>query len=296
MSEHVDDYNQNPARTIPWPGEWHMHRAGKLTAQAVVLALIGVAGVTFGIVDLAQTPTQDRGIVTIILAPLFLGMSALLASRVRIRSRRPDSLRLEWVKPAESPGVVIPYSRSVWVSFCVMTFAMLFFYGLIAIAGWVLVAADGASGGILILPLLASGATLYMLWFIIDGFREKLTRGAVALTPSGVYHRSWAFTSFFAWDKTLGVEAEDVRQLPAVRVGYREHRNRKQHMTRHSRVWKQPEWKQAPDLVIIGTYLSVDPVLLYHALQYYFEHPEQRTELGTEAGVERLCRADVVNR
>lgn len=288
------DSNQNPARMIPWPDEWKTHRAGKLTAQAVVLALVGVAGVIFGIMDLSQASAQGRGIVTIVLAPLFLGLSGLLASRVRIRSRRPDSLRLEWVESAGSLGVVVPYSRSVWISFCAMTFAMLFFYGLIAIAGWGLVVVEGGSG-VLVLSLLASLATSYMLWFIIDGFRGKLGRGAVALTPSGIYHRSWAFTGFFSWDKVLEVAAYDIRQLPAIRVDYQEHHDRNPHMTRNSWVWKQPEWKQAPDLVMLGTYLSVDPVLLYYGLRYYFERPASRAELGTENGVHRLLQADILN-
>lgn len=39
--------------------------------------------------------------------------------------------------------------------------------------------------------------------------------------------------------------------------------------------------------------LAVDPALVYHALGYYLTHPEARTELATDVGVQRIRTGDL---
>jgi hypothetical protein len=43
---------------------------------------------------------------------------------------------------------------------------------------------------------------------------------------------------------------------------------------RTSWVGKQEEYQLLPNVVVRGRSLAVDPALLYHALRYYFGHPE----------------------
>jgi hypothetical protein len=62
---------------------------------------------------------------------------------------------------------------------------------------------------------------------------------------------------------------------------------------RTSRFWKQPESGFGLNLTVRGMYLSVDPALLYHALQFYFNNPHARSELSGDAAVRRLKRADI---
>lgn len=43
-------------------------------------------------------------------------------------------------------------------------------------------------------------------------------------------------------------------------------------------------------------YLAVNPALAFYALRFYHRHPELRSELGTQAGLERLRSGDLESR
>jgi hypothetical protein len=119
---------------------------------------------------------------------------------------------------------------------------------------------------------------------------KKIVRGYVAVGAAGIYHRSWAFTSFAPWQHVIDVwpfEGDDrvIRvQVAANAEGW---------CRRTSRFWKQPESSFGPSLTVQAKHLSVDPALVYHALQFYFNNPHAMAELSGDAAVRRLTRADI---
>ncbi|SDQ90313.1 hypothetical protein [Actinopolyspora saharensis] len=280
-------------RRLPWPQEWPEPGEAKQKVTVTVFAVLGLGSLAGAVIALTATPPDARGVIMAICAPLFLGfVSIAVLTRLRVRDRGTASIHLDHVAPANSEAVVIPYSRGLALTYVAMTASMLALFGLLAVVALLVVLDDDSSGtGTSVLLVASSLATLYLLLLVVEALRGGLSRGALALAPSGVHHRSWAFTSFFAWDSIISVSAGTTGgQLITTAV----YDNSTPYFHRRSRLWKQPELALAPHMGVQGMNLSVDPALAYQALRYYHEHPEMRAELGRQAGVDRIRRADLI--
>ncbi|PRW65231.1 hypothetical protein [Actinopolyspora mortivallis] len=278
---------------LPWPEEWPYPGGWRQRATATVFALLGAGSALAAVTALSASPPDARGVIMAMCAPLFLGFAAVaVLTRLRVRNRGIASVRLEHVETVGSEAVVIPYSRGLTSTYVVMTVSMLALFGFFAAVS-LLVITDGEPGGTgVVLLLVASGAaTLYLLLLVVEALRGGLGRGVLALAPTGVYHRSWTFTSFFPWDSIISVTAgTSGGQLITTAV----YDNGTPCFHRRSRLWRQPELSLAPHMGVQGVNLSVDPALAYHALRYYHRYPDARAELGSQAGAERIRRAELL--
>ncbi|MGH3907487.1 MAG: hypothetical protein ACRDTE_25415 [Pseudonocardiaceae bacterium] len=215
----------------------------------------------------------------------------LVLTRVGLRKRTASAVSYDEVRGFAERGVQIPYSFPVVAIYWTLgALALLFFLSIMVASALIL--ADGRIAlDSFFLFVAGLGVSIYLLWFVLDGLRGKLARGVIALTPTGVYHRSWSFQSYAPWDSVMDVHAAEADgpliELLVTANGGSWHE-------RTSVLWRQEEWSLAPHLAIRGRWLSVDPALLYHALRYYHAHPEARLELGTPAGAQRISEARVV--
>jgi hypothetical protein len=90
------------------------------------------------------------------------------------------------------------------------------------------------------------------------------------------------------WEHVTDVElGEGDGQLIEVRVGG----NTRSWSRRTTRLLGSASCSTG--LTVLGTFLRVDPVLVYHALLFYFANPDVRSELGCDAGVRRLRSGDI---
>ncbi|KGI79353.1 hypothetical protein IL38_23915 [Actinopolyspora erythraea] len=261
---------------------------------ATVFAALGLGSVIAAVIALVERPPDVRGVIMAVCAPLFLGLAALVTlTRLRVRGRGSASVRLGRVDAADSDAVLIPYSRGLATTYVVMSLSMLVLFGLVAVVSLlVLIDGESSDSGMILLVFASGAATLYLLLLGIDAFRGAVSRGVLALAPTGVYHRSWAFTRFVSWDSMVSVTAGasgDQLITAAVYDGS----TPSVHL--RSRLWWQPELSLVPHLGVQGANLSVDPVLAYHALRFYQNHAEARAELGSQAGADRLLRADLLD-
>jgi hypothetical protein len=256
----------------PWPAR----RRTSWIVAAVLLALFGAGGLALGVASVA---TDGVGLL-LVGSPLLL-VAAALVYLSRARRQGSGGLVVREVADLGERGVVLPYSAALGWGYVVAGAYCLLFFGLVAAGG---LASGGGGGALLVVALLLCG---YLLWCVVDLARGRLGAGLVALTPTGIYHRSWALRSYLPWDDVLAVVPAEVRG-PLVQVMAAA--NTTGWVRRTSAAWRQGELAFAPHLAVQGRFLAVDPNLLYRAVRYYHENPTARAELGGDAALTRVAR------
>ena len=255
----------------PWPAQ----RRTSWVVASVLLALFGAGGLALGV---AAIPTDGIGLL-VVGSPLLLVAAALMYLS-RARRQGTGGLAVREVADLGERGVVLPYSTALGWGYVVAGAYGLLFFGLLAAGG---LAAGGGSWALLVAALLVFG---YLLWCVVDLARGRLGTGLVALTPNGIYHRSWAMRSYLPWEHVLEVVPADVRG-PLVQVIAAA--NTTGWVRRTSSAWRQGELAFAPHLAVQGRFLAVDPTLLYRAVLFYHDNPAARAELGDEVALRRVA-------
>jgi hypothetical protein len=276
--------------TLAWPDEWSTRKRVGLYIAFSYLGLVGAALIYFGIAGLV-TGDYTR-------VPLFLMGGSLcmiitahgVLTRICVRRGATKAIRISTVPDVAENVVVFPYSAGqFWLLFSQIAITLCGFAVPFTVVALVTVS-DAQGIGELITALVSIVAVGYLLALIGQFFSKKIARGYVAVGGAGIYHRSWAFTSFAPWQHVYDVRPSggDDRQIRVLVDANAEGWSR-----RTSRFWKQPESCFGQSLTIRVMYLSVDPALVYHALKFYFENPRARSELSGDAAVRRLRRADI---
>jgi hypothetical protein len=256
---------------------------GFLLLLAIGMPLVGVLALLSG---------DAEGLFVLAFSPL-LGMAVVMGylGRLRGRDRGTGSLRLRRLGELNQIGVELAYSGALALGYLVITvFGVVLFGSVSLLALWVLVD-GGFSLGALVWMTGAGAGALYMLRFCLHVLRGKLARGAVVLTPQGVFHRSWAFESYFRWDCAMFV---DAAQLDGPLVELAVTGDQASWFRRTSGLWEQEELLYQPHLAVRVMWLAVDPALLYHALRFYQQNAALRAELGDERGLQRLRTGDLL--
>ncbi len=259
---------------------WPAQRRGSAVLAAILLALFGAGGLALGV---ASAFTDGAGL-------LLVGSPLILIAAVVVylsRGRRPGASRLAVREVAElgEPGIVLPYSSALGWGYVVTGAYCLLFFGLIAAGG---LANSGSAWTPLSVVLLVAALLVcgYLLWCGVELTRGWVAVGFVALTKSGIYHRSWAMRSYLPWADVVAVVPADARG-PLVQVMVAA--NTTGWVQGTSWAWRQGELAFAPHLAVQGRFLAVDPELLYRALRFYHENPETRAELGGETALRRVA-------
>jgi hypothetical protein len=209
---------------------------------------------------------------------MFLLVASLCAViRAICRRRSTGFVRLATIPDSDGAAVVIPYSIGhLWLYLGVLASMV------VVSVAWGL----RERSALHILAAIGFGALL--AYYGLQICRKKIVRGYLALSTDGIYHRSWGFISFAPWEHVSDVvPAEGDGQLIEVRAGT----NTKSWSRRTARFLGSPSC--SPGLAVRGMFLSVDPVLAYYALLFYLANPDARSELGCDAGVQRLRKAAI---
>lgn len=289
----MTDGSLSPVSTLPWPTRWTKPQPAKYTLIALFFAAFGFLGVAAGVSIFLPGFGDNRAYLLVLSAPLLFGIATIVVlTRLRLRGRSTRTLHSDYVHGAGQRGLVIPYTQALGTVYLIVAGTSLLLFGIIASVTLVALIGTGARDPILVIQAIVSlGAAAYLCWFVTEVARKRFAIGRVALTPDGIYHRSWAFESFLPWEQVLSVSAG---QLDGQLITLTTYSNAQPHFRKLSQMWKQPEVKLAPHTAILGRYLSIDPALAIHTLTFYYEHPQARSELGTEAAVERVRHGDVL--
>jgi hypothetical protein len=279
-----------PSPTLPWPEEWSMPKRIRWSIAFSYLGLMGATCLYFG---LAGVSAGEYAHVPLLLLGgllcLIITIQGVL-TRLCVHRGATGAIRMSTIPETGEAVVVFPYSAGqFWMLFS-QTAIILCGFAVPVAAASVVEVSDTQEIGDMIIALVSLVAVGYFLALMCQFWSKKIARGYVAVGGAGIYHRSWAFTSFAPWQHVYDVRPSggDDRQIRVLVDA-----NAQGWSRRTSRFWKQPESCFGQSLTIRVMYLSVDPALVYHALQFYFENPRARSELSGDAAVRRLRRADI---
>lgn len=277
---------------LPWPETWPTPRP-KLWMMLTVGYLSVLTLLACGLGFWALLSGQPGPAILLLGAGVYLGFVASLGLwLLRIRRRTsPKAITLR-ITGSDEDGVLIAYSGLLYrwlATMMLLTLAVLAGVVLSGLAGWAIPPFSSPPGIASVVVLSAAG--LYCLWIVIEMASGRLARGCVVLSPQGIYHRSLTFEHFAPWCAVHTVSAEDVSgPLIVAKASPFDHTR----VRRTSWAGKQQEFQLLPYMAVRGRSLATDPAVLYHALRYYHAHPEARPELATDAGLQRIRTANLL--
>jgi hypothetical protein len=268
--------NRSTAACLPWPRLWLAPGKRKWVGEAF-LGLMSLAMLVHGTSELVDGDIIE-GIYFLTGGVMCLLVTSLGALRWAIIRRKSTRLvRLATIPESCEAAVLIPYSMGhFWLYLSVLG------------ASVVSSLALGMREQSVLYFLVAIVFAVLLGYYVVQICSGKIVRGFVAMTPGGIYHRSWGFISFAPWEHVSDVEpGEGDGQFIVVQVGT----NTDSWSRRTARLLGSDSCSAG--LRVRGMFLSVDPALVYYALLFYATNPDARSELGCDAGVRRLRKADI---
>jgi hypothetical protein len=279
---------------LPWPAEWSTPRLKMRTVLTDgFLGLLALGSTGLGALALSS---GELGPAAFLLAVSVFFGSLTALSLSMWRTRRPVSPRSVALQATGSnyEGVTISFSARLHIgvtAILLMGSAFLALYAAGGIMTWEM-PPFVPRPDVISVAISVAGA-LFCLWLFAEFTTGRIVKGYLMLTPGGIYHRSHTFEHFVPWDTVFDVSAVELHsgQFIAVKVLPSEDtRVRRTHW-----IGKQEEFRLLPLLVVRARSLAADPAVAYHALRYYFAHPEAREELLMPAGEQRIRTGNLVD-
>lgn len=261
---------------LPRPRLWSA--PGKRNwAGSAFLGLMGMAALLLGASELARDDIIDGVYFLTGGSTMLIVASSGALTRVIARRRSTRFVRRGTIPETGEAAIVVPYSMGYF-----------WLYLGVPGTGVVSLVASGVRERSAFYFLVAIGFAVLPAYCFVQICRKKIVRGYLAMSPSGIYHRSWGFISFAPWEHVADVEPGEGRgQFIEVQVG-----TNTESWSRRTACLLGPSSGSA-GLSVRGMFLSVDPALVYYALLFYFTNPDARSELGCDAGVQRLRKVDI---
>ncbi|MFC0112850.1 hypothetical protein [Kibdelosporangium aridum] len=257
---------------LPWPAEWPEHQGRRYLPGVIVLGLLGLGALAAGVgfVAIGVPGGLKYGL---LLAALF-GFVALFAYATRVR------------QPAGYADVHSS-GTATEVRYSLVAFACLVGLMCCVTAVFVLAAVDYWLGGTTAAGLVFGVIGLASATFVVGVLSGRVRRGRLTLSADGIEQCGWTFSSFLPWEAFAGVKAAYNGRPEILVIAYANAEWRKQQVVRF---WKIDRLPPVPMIEVDCAQFAVPPEGLYALLKHYVEHPEARTELGTDAVLGRLRR------
>jgi hypothetical protein len=190
----------------------------------------------------------------------------------------------------------VPFLQSLWVALWLVTAGDILLSAALVTVTWLVAFASSPP---VVVPLVV-GIVLLLLalpfvGLVVDGLRGRAVRGALLVSAQGIRYRTLAYDLELGWDAVERVSVVGGNGQRIVIMAYNN-----QPPSVRGRSWLSKPTKvvreqaaEATVLIRAGA-LSVNPALTFHTLRYYHQHPAARAELGTDAAVQRVRAAAVV--
>lgn len=281
---------------LPWAGEWGNERPhGKLLFAFVFAFVMTVIFVPFSI-DAAGSDNSVRA--SFGLAGALVGLTSMIALVPILRVRHktlPHEMDAE-ASIQDRSGLQIFYLSS-WKNALYLWLAA--GAAFLALRGWTLfaqLAGRGSStarsglpiGGIAIV-LIALAMIAFLVYYL---YRAPNRRGFIALTDQGVSQRSGHTEKTISWSNIGNVSADMVNNTHVVRLTPIPGAQIDVASTSVFDRLQRGLLERSIDVPV--WVLGMDPALFLHLVRFYWQHPEARHELGTDAVVGRMRRGDLL--
>ncbi|QSB13090.1 hypothetical protein JQS43_15735 [Natronosporangium hydrolyticum] len=284
---------QPPRPELPRPAEWPERPGRSMVGDLVFLGVLTVFLAAMAAGMLATGATQ--------VAAVFLGMTTLVVLVTagvvplhRVSRRAVGAIDAGTAALGEA-GVRLRYS-AWWYTWVLVLIASLG-AGPGALALYLFVGGGEYQSPQVVMALIGVVSLPFALWFGFEVLRGGVTRGEVLLTPRGIHHRGMIHKEFVAWEDVFGVAAVSRRGLPVILVMVAPGRLQWEATSSLSIGRKPGGPTDLTPVVELSIYLfPVDPVLAYHALEYYRTRREARAELATNAGPQRIRSGALLSR
>lgn len=287
---------------LPWSSGWGSQRpAGRLIASLVFGVAMSVVFVPFSI-EAAQS--SDALTFYLGIAAMLVGVTTaiVLAPILRVRRRRlPREIETALVHGG-STGMRVFYRQSwrrgliLWLA---VGAAFLCIRGVISLSS----ASHSAgvrsviSGVVVVVVLLPLAMIVFLLCYL---YAARNRRSYVALTPHGVSQRMGQTVKMTGWSEIGNVEAclvnssHTVRVTPASGTKIAVDTGKIAVDTGKSVIdrWQIGLLERTIDVPV--WVIGMDPALFLYTVQFYWQNPTAREELGSERALERIRSGEVV--
>jgi len=271
---------------LAWPAVWqslvrmHCWVVLALTVMTVVFLLI------------ASTADDIGSAVLAALGVLIYAFGAAFTFATSIRARRRTRSQIVLCESLTClSGTFIKNSKAVelvYLSFSVAIGSLLFLLPLVVET--MSLTDDWNSLRLRSVAQYSPVLALYPVLLLLSPVVRKRRQLGLRLAPDGVYYYTWFGSCFFAWDWIREIRPHGGKGL-AVDLVVREPIQRPVN-PEENWLGRTGFFRRRRTRIEVG-YLAVNPAVAFYALRFYHRHPELRSELGTEAGLERLRSGDL---
>ena len=296
MSENHSEAAVTPL--LPWAAEWGRQRPrGNLVFATVVVLFLLVISIPFAI-DAASQGDAGRAVFGVSMFLVALTSMIIVVPVLRVRRKRlPRDIETGAVVGG-CPGARIFYLSS-WRR--ALTLWLIAGALLLIIRAWLFFtqsiddsknsAQSGLSAGGVVVAVVVLAMIGVLGWYL---YSSRHRRGFVALTVDGVVQRLGHTVRTLPWSQIDGVfpgmlnnvHVVNIYPAPGTKVDVDSGRSWFDNMQRGSleKSIQVPVWV-----------LGMDPALFLYVVRYYWEHPESRQELVTDAVVERMRNGELLD-
>ncbi|SMD23593.1 PH domain-containing protein [Kibdelosporangium aridum] len=257
---------------LPWPAEWPHHSGRRYVPGIVLLVLFGLAAFAAGLGFVAIGAPGGLKYGSFAALLFMFGAFFIYYTRVRRPAGYADVR-------SGNQATEVRYSLVAFVCLIAQMgcFTALFVFAVV----------DYARHGITAAAIAFGGLGLGVATFVVGVLSGRVRRGRLTLSADGIEQRGWTFSSFLPWEAFAGVKAAYNGRPEVLVIAYANAEWRKQQVVRF---WKIDRLPPVPMIEVDCAQFAVPPEGLYALLKHYVEHPEARTELGTDAVLARLRR------
>lgn len=243
---------------------------------AVGLICLGLAAL--GVVLLTMSGYDSTGeVVTAMLGAFFVVVAAVIYGGLLVRMRssapEPRSVVLD-----DEPALYLPRARLAAVGNCLLAGALSLFF-----VGWAIALGIGSGwGGALVLAVPAVAFALLPM-FALTG---RWVPGGLWLTPTRLLHRAYGVRAWSTWEDIAKVDPAPVgpiTQTPVTGVHTRDG-----HGSYTTPFFRNGKLADAGRMTLDLRDLAAAPPEVVSLVSTYWERPDLRHELGTDAALARV--------
>ncbi|MBF6069304.1 hypothetical protein [Nocardia farcinica] len=287
------------APLLPWPAEWKTKKPQAIALLGVLL--FGAASIVFIPFSIEAAANGDTFRMIYGIAGVFMCLTFVAIGMPRVWVRRKGLPRAmvvgETVKG--NRGLRLLYLSSWKIVLFLWLIACVAFLGLRGLSFLFSMNDDADSAGRqsinlggFAIALVAAVVAIFLLLLTFLGRGPR--RGWITLDDVGISQVAGNTSRAISWESIGGISAHLINNSHAVRItpaiGAKF-----QVATGRSLLgrWQQGFLEQAMDVPV--WVLGMDPALFLHLTRFYWQHPEARHELGTDATVDRIRRGDLLD-
>ncbi len=285
-----------PSPLLPWDARWGGERpSAKLIAIVVFTLAIAILGVPYAI-DAANSGNTGRAVMGVAITLASLTLALAVAPNLRVRRRTlPRDIAPSYSNEG-TPGLRIPFRSSWAVVVTLWLTATAIFLVVRAFLFFSHLSSDNNSGrsaidtGGIVIAVIAVALAAFMIRYLAT---RNNRRGRVDLNEEGICLALGSAVRSIAWSDIGDISPFILNNSRIIRIRPRTGQKIRVKIGK-SLLDRMQRGYYEQNMDLHATVLDIDSALLLHLTQFYWQHLEARTELTTDAVIDRIQRGELV--